>query len=243
MDNMRIGRNHVAFTALRSKMIRSRKTKIKSSSFSTSSSRKSTGTTTKTLAQKSAALWESNKKNASASKTMLEETKANYTAMKTAAGTVAKHLEKLMTEGEGSLFDKAETEADRESVLKEITGFVEAYNDMVESMTEEGGTVNEMYTRQLHGFVVSNRSKLEKSGITENKNGKLEMNKETAKKAETETLKELFQGKDSFAGKVSERSEKIKENADTNLNSINSATYSALLSSYGSSGSRFNSWG
>lgn len=236
---MKISRNNIAFAALRAKMIRARKTK--SGAFNSASGTKSS-TAARSLAQKSALLQSTSKSSSSSAKTLLDETKSNYTAMKTAAENMSKYLNKLMETGENSLFGTEENGADREKIVSNINEAIEAYNNCITSLTKEGGTVNEMYARQLKNFVISNSSKLEKIGITRNKNDKLEINKDKLNSAETEDLQALFQGEGSFADKLLGRSDKIKENADTNLNSLNSATYSSLLSNYGTSGSRFNSW-
>ena len=68
----------------------------------------------------------------------------------------------------------------------------------------------------------------------------LTIDREKLESADLEKLKNVFQGEDSFASKVAEKVKKIEENAQTNLNSLNSATYSSLLANYGSSGSKYN---
>ena len=145
----------------------------------------------------------------------------------------------MSTEKE-SLFSVAEEKKDTSSVVKEIRSFVEDYNEMIRRMGAEGGTVNQLYIKQMHGFVVSNKSRLENIGITEDKNGLLTVDRTKLQEADLENLKNVFQGENSFAAKVADKSKRVEENADTNLNSINSATYSSLLSNYGVSGSKYN---
>lgn len=249
---MRIGRQSISLMLVKSKEIRSRRLKmIRSRRAQANSSTRNTArknqsakaSLARTLAEKRASMADTQKKS-STSATMLEKTKVNYTDMKLAAENATKHLEKLMNTGKGALWGNEETEPktepERKEIMEVITDWVEDYNDMVESLNSEGGTLNAMYARQLHGFVVSHRSKLEKIGITENSNNKLVLNEDKIKGAEAEILKEVFQGDGSFADKVLERSKKIRDNAETNLNSLNNATYSSLLENYGSSGNRFN---
>ena len=247
---MRIGRNNIAFMAIRSKLIRSRKTKMRSGTQYSSWAGKSTSSTSKssaarTLSQKKALAEKNSKKSTFTSETMLEKTKKNYTSMETAAENTVKHLQKLLNTGENSLWGneaaEQETEPDTEKIKNEITDFTEYYNDLVQSLEAEGGTISTMYIKQLHNYNVSFKSKLENIGITENKYGKLELDKTKLQGADTEKLKELFQGEGSFADKVCNRCKKAQENAEANLNSLNSATYSSLLAGYGISGSRFNS--
>ncbi len=235
---MKISKNNIAFSTIRAKMIRSRKTKG-GGFYNTSKTNNSVKARAATLAQKNAAMAQSGRRKSTAS-SMLEETRSNYTAMKSAAEDVQSYLGHLLSTKEGSLFQKAEESKDTSGIVSEIKSFVEDYNKMVRKMTSEGGAVNELYVRQLKGLVVSNRSKLENIGITEDKNGLLTIDREKLESADLEKLKNVFQGEDSFASKVAEKVKKVEENAQTNLNSLNSATYSSLLANYGSSGSKYN---
>jgi len=236
---MKISRNNIAFSTIRAKMIRSRRTKAGSTFYNASKTNNSARAKAVTLAQKNAVMAQNGKKKSTAS-TMLESTKSNYTAMKSAAQDVQTYLEHLMSDKEDSLFQKAENAGDTSAIVSEVRSFADDYNTMVRKMNSEGGTVNELYVRQLHGFVVSNKSKLENIGITEDKNGLLTVDKSKLEAAELEKLKNVFQGESSFAAKVADRSKRVEENADTNLNSLNSATYSSILSNYGVSGSKYN---
>ena len=111
---------------------------------------------------------------------------------------------------------------------------------MIRSLDSEGGTLNEMYVRQLHNFAISYGSKLKTIGITENKYGKFELDTKKLQEASVDNLKEVFQGEGSFADKVLKRSKKIKENAESNLDTLRNSGYSSILKNYGSSGSRFD---
>lgn len=237
---MKISRNNIAFSTIRAKMIRSRRTKAGGSFYNTSKTNNSAKARAATLAQKNEIMVQSRKRKTSAATTMLESTKSNYTAMKSAAQDVQTYLEHLMSEKEDSLFQKAGVSGDTAAIVSEVKSFVEDYNTMVRKMNSEGGTVNELYVRQLHGFVVSHKSKLENIGITEDKNGLLAVDRNKLEAAELEKLKNVFQGENSFAQKVADRSKRVEENADTNLNSLNSATYSSILANYGTSGGKYN---
>lgn len=244
---MIISRNNIAFMAIRSKLIRSRRTKTRSNRQYTSWTSQSTKTSAyaATLAKKKALAEKTSKKTTSASQTILTELKKNYTSMETAVENAMKHLKKLINTEESFLWGneatEPKTEPEIDKIREEITEFTEYYNNLVGSLDEEGGTISAMYKKQLHNFVVSYKSKLEKIGITENKYDKLKLDKEKLQEAETENLKEVFQGEGSFADKILDQCEKIKDNVEANLKSLNSAAYSSLLSSYGNSGSRFNS--
>lgn len=236
---MKISRNNIAFTAIRSKMIRSRKVKSNGAFYNSSKTNNSARAKAATLAQKKAAMANSGRKTSTAS-SMLESMKSNYSTMKSAAQDVQTSLGQLMSTEKESLFSVAEEKKDTSSVVKEIRSFVEDYNEMIRRMGAEGGTVNQLYIKQMHGFVVSNKSRLENIGITEDKNGLLTVDRTKLQEADLENLKNVFQGENSFAAKVADKSKRVEENADTNLNSINSATYSSLLSNYGVSGSKYN---
>ena len=236
---MKISRNNIAFSTIKAKMIRSRKTKASGSFYSTSRTNNSARAKAASLGQKRASMLQSGNKT-STSTTMLESMKSDYKAMKSAAQDVQNYLGHLMSTKEGSLFQKAEESKDTSSIVKEIRSFVEDYNEMIDKMNSEGGSVNQLYVKQMHNFVVTNKSRLENIGITENNNGILTVDVAKLKEADLDKLKDVFQGEGSFAAKVAERSKRVEENADTNLNSLNTATYSSLLSNYGTSGSKYN---
>lgn len=236
---MKISRNNIAFSTLRAKMIRSRRTKSNGAFYNASKTNNSARAKAATLAQKNAAMAKNGKKTSTAT-SMLESTRSNYTTMKSAAQDVQTYLGHLMSTEEGALFPAAEAAGSTASVVNEIRSFVEDYNEMIRKMNSEGGTVNQLYVKQLHGFVVSNKSKLENIGITEDKYGTLTVDRTKLEGADLEKLKNVFQGESSFASKIADRCKKVEENADANLNTLNNATYSSILSNYGVSGSKYN---
>lgn len=234
---MKISRNNIAFMTIRSKMIRGRK--IKNSSIQGSFSKTSSAAKALTLAQKRNQMLQTGNKT-SASSTLLQQNKATYTTMEAAAGKVQKNLSALLSTAEKSLFKTAEADNKTDAVTAEIVSFVKNYNDMAEALEKAGGTVNNLYTKQIKNIITTAKSSLEKIGITQDKYGYLEVDEKKLAQAGIEDLKEVFQKAGGFGEKIAEKARHVEQNAETNINSLNSATYSSLLKNYGSSGNKYN---
>ena len=101
--------------------------------------------------------------------------KSNYTSLISSAESLKKHADKLLdTKEEESLF----TEEKKEQAVKEIKGFVEDYNRMVERLQRVGTTVSSLYLKQLQGHVADNKDLLRELGITQNTTGTLKINED-----------------------------------------------------------------
>ena len=140
--------------------------------------------------------------------------KSNYTSLISSAESLKKHADKLLdTKEEESLF----TEEKKEQAVKEIKGFVEDYNRMVERLQRVGTTVSSLYLKQLQGHVADNKDLLRELGITQNTTGTLKINEDKLKEADPEKLKKLFGTDGGFGDKISSWAEKIQANAEANL--------------------------
>ncbi len=140
--------------------------------------------------------------------------KSNYTSLISSAESLKKHADKLLdTKEEESLF----TEEKKQQAVKEIKGFVEDYNRMVERLQRVGTTVSSLYLKQLQGHVADNKDLLRELGITQNTTGTLKINEDKLKEADPEKLKKLFGTDGGFGDKISSWAEKIQANAEANL--------------------------
>lgn len=105
-----------------------------------------------------------------------------------------------------------ETEAedyDRDAIAKAVKNFADAYNDMVE---EAGKSDTKGVLRNaawMTNMVDKTKNLLAKAGITIGKGNKLEIDEETLKEADINTLKSLFTGQGSLADKVSQKTKGI----------------------------------
>lgn len=166
------------------------------------------------------------------------ESKENYTSMKKAAESLKKRTKALldMPEKEWDKLTEEEAAKYKEDVMTEVSGVISDYNEMIKKMTAEGGTVNEIYTKQMKGYFQNAKSKLEELGITQNSDGTLALNKEILKKADASKMKEVLGKVGTFIDDIGKRAENVIANAETNLAVLNRSQYAGNYT-YNQSGS------
>lgn len=182
------------------------------------------------------------------------KSKENYTAMKKAAESLKEHTKSLllMPDKDWEALTQEEALKYKEEAVSEVTALIEDYNNMIKSMTEEGGKVNEIYLKQMKGYFQNAKIKLEELGITQNSDGTLSVDQELLNAASGQKLKEVFGTQESFIEDIGKRAENVISNAETNLAILNKSQYAGNYSynRYGSdifdmltSGSRYNGKG
>lgn len=145
----------------------------------------------------------------------------NYTAIKNAASGLQTHVSKLQATGDESLFkSKDELSKNDAKLLKEINSFVEDYNTLVNKMSATGGTLNNLFLKQIKSYATQNQSAFKKIGMKQTSSGTLSVNQKTLQAADTAALQKVFGTKDSFAAKVSAKSKTVESSAKTTLTSL-----------------------
>jgi len=190
----------------------------------------------------------------------IAQMRTSYTAIKKAADGLQTHADKLLATGNDSLFGKASPEStssltdaeltkNKDNLVKEISSLIDDYNTMVKNMKTAGGTLNNLYLKQVKGFATASQSALKEIGVKQKSDGTLSVTQKTMKSADTEDLQKVFGMKDSFAAKVSAKSATVESNAVTALKSLNGSNssgynkYGSLTDILASSGNRLNSKG
>lgn len=182
------------------------------------------------------------------------QAKNNFTNIKDAAQALKGHTKKLllMPGKDWDELTEAEVSEFKEKAVSEATSMIEDYNQMIKSMAKEGGRVNELYLDQVKNYFRSSKADLEEMGITQSKDGTLDVNLEKLKAADAGKLKGVFCTTGGFTDRVSKKAEDIISNAETNLAVINKSQYAGNYSynRYGSdifdilnSGSKYNAKG
>lgn len=166
------------------------------------------------------------------------ESKTNYTSMKKAGESIQKRAEVLKKIYDRQWEEITEEERARykEQAAEEIADFIEDYNTLMKTLSQEKSSANNAYFKQLKNYFQSSRSALEEMGITQESDGTLSLDKELLKAADIATGQKVFGGEDSFAGKVKEGAKNIAANAETNLSILNSSLYTGSYS-YNKNGS------
>ena len=132
-----------------------------------------------------------------------------YDSVKKSASSLKASAAVLSETGEDSIFAKAEESGDYSDLISLIERFTGDYNSLLKS-------------------IISGQSEaLQKVGITVDSNGKLVIDEETLKNADKKELKDLFQGENSVAGKVADKSIYIGANAAADQYVDSCANYTA----------------
>ena len=182
------------------------------------------------------------------------KSKENYTAMKAAAESLKGHTDKLllMPDKDWETLTEEELLSYKEGAVSEVKAMITNYNQMIKSMTDEGGTVNEIYLKQMKGYFQNAKDDLNELGITENNDGTLSVNTELLTAADAQKLKEVFGTQGTFVDDIGKRAQNVIANAETNLAVLNKSQYAGNYSynQYGSdifdiltSGSKYNAKG
>lgn len=150
---------------------------------------------------------------------------AAYESTKKAAADTREQAEKLMETGENSIWDKAEESGKNSDVLKTINQFIESYNDMMDGMKETGGSVNNIYRKQLSDAAMNNQELLSKVGVTVKKDGTLSVDESKLKEASLNDLKQAFGDSNSFVKKASVKSIYVEANAVSGISQLSNASF------------------
>lgn len=166
------------------------------------------------------------------------KSKENYTSMKSAAESLKKRTKTLldMPEKDWEKLTEEELAKYKDEVVAEISGVIKDYNEMMKMMKEEGGSVNDIYVKQMKGYFQNAKQKLDELGITQNSDGTLSLDKERLKAADASKMKEVLGSTGTFIDDIGKRAENVIANADTNLAVLNRNQYAGNYSynQYGS---------
>lgn len=169
-------------------------------------------------------------KKTDTAKKELTEVKADAAELQESAGALTKR-------GTNSLFTKKEITSkdengketttldyDREAIGKAVSAFVEDYNAVIESGSDVSSTNILRKTLQMTQTTAANKNMLSDVGISIKDGNKLSVDADTLKKADVNKLKALFEGSDSYAGRISDKASQIAKAAVTEA-SKNSSLY------------------
>lgn len=168
--------------------------------------------------------------------------KYGYEKMEKLSGGLCQSAETLLAK-DNSLFDKAKESGDTKDVVKGIEDMVNAYNDTLQALKKETGSINRLYLESLKSAAKENAAALKNAGVTMAEDGQLVIDKEKLSAAELETLEKAFGPSGNFTSKVSFVAGRIEDNAAANLDSISNqytsdgnAYTAAMLSRYDNRG-------
>lgn len=221
-----MARNGINSLILHNRMISQARSRARSQSVSTSAIRQSSASKSKDALSNAIKKQAKSQTNKGMSKADASS-KENYTSIKKAAESLQKRTKALleMPEKEWEKLTEEETAKYKEDVIKEVTALASDYNDMIKKMSEEGGSVNEIYLKQMKGYFGNAKADLEAIGITQKSDGTLSVNQELLKAADAKKLKEVLGTSGTFIDDIGKRASNVIANADTNLAILNRNQY------------------
>lgn len=174
---------------------------------------------------------------------------ASSSTSKDTASTIAKVLDsakELNSVGvdlykNSKLFNDINGKYDVDAILEEVGKFIESYNDLIikaENSKSEGLANAVTALKNITGDYAS---KLEKIGISVDKDDKtLSINEDTFRASKMYNVETLFKGTASFAYKIAVKAAMVANQAETEANKANTYTEDATYSNNFNTGSIFN---
>lgn len=165
--------------------------------------------------------------------------KKSYEKLGTAADSLSKSTEGFRAEDENNLFAKAKEAGDYKDVYEEIANLAEHYNNTLTTLKGATGALNNYYAVMLSEAAAEKKDVLAKVGIYIDKVGKMSVDAEKLKDADTEQLEKVFGRDSSFMEKLAFLSNRISDNAQSYASSM-SNQYNAAGNTYSASSSRYD---
>lgn len=151
--------------------------------------------------------------------------KGKYQKMEKAAEKLGRQADKFSATGEESLLAKAKATGDYTDVYKEIETLISEYNSTLSILGAVQGNMNSFYAQNMKDLISENGEALESIGITADKTGKLQLNKEKLEAADKESIAKALGSEGKLTAKLSFLAGRVENNAQGNLESA-SAGYS-----------------
>ena len=148
----------------------------------------------------------------------------------------------LLQKSEDNLFTQAKESGDYQKIYRCIGTFFDNYNSTVKALKSTSGTMNDFYRQMLSETSEDVKESLADIGITFNKDQTASVDMDKVKKADLETMENLFGSKSDWVSKINFISTRISNNADANVESF-SSRYSSNGIFYSGSSSKYDFWG
>lgn len=150
--------------------------------------------------------------------------KGKYEKMKEAAERLEQYADALNATGKESIYEKARESGDASEVYGEVEKMVSAYNSLLDKLRTDMTTLGRFYQQSLKEAVEENKEGLKNIGITLDKNGRMNIDKDRLKEASVDTIENIFgsEGTGTLSAKLYMIAEKVADNAQANLKSVSS---------------------
>lgn len=164
--------------------------------------------------------------------------KGKYEKLKEAAERLEQYADALNTTGDSSVYEKARKSGDASEVHDEVEKMVSAYNDVLDKLRTDMTTLGRFYQQSLKEAAAENKEGLKSIGISLDKNGRMNIDKEKLKEADVDKIENIFGSAGTLSSKLNLIAEKVADNAQANVKSASSQynaagnSVDALIRSY-----------
>lgn len=182
------------------------------------------------------------------------DTAKTLSEIEKSADTMKESADKLLTKGTKSVFakknvttkdeygfDTTTREYDTEAIYKAVADFTKSYNNLLDKVADSESTTILNKGTSLVNMTKANEKLLSDIGITIGKDNTLTINEETFKKADMNTVKNLFNSTGSYGYNVSSQASMIDYAAGRESDKANTYTGFGTYSNAYSSGSILDS--
>lgn len=145
--------------------------------------------------------------------------KGKYEKQREAAKNLESQSAKLNETGKGSVYEQARESDDAGEVQDEVQKLVSAYNGMLDRLRTDMSTMGRFYQQSLKEAAEENKDLLKLVGISLDKNGRMNIDKEKFKASDVTKLEGIFGAEGTLSSKLNMIAEKVADNAQANLKS------------------------
>lgn len=149
-------------------------------------------------------------------------TKGKFEKQRDAARNLEEQSAKLCETGSKSVCERARESGDASEVQDEVQKLVSAYNGMLDKLRTDMTTMGRFYQQSLKDAATENKDLLKLAGITLDKNGRMNIDKEKFKESDVTKLEGIFGADGTLSSKLNLIAEKVADNAEANLKSASS---------------------
>ncbi len=148
--------------------------------------------------------------------------KGKYEKLKESAERLEQYADALNATGSRSLFEEAKKSGDPTEVYEEVEKMISAYNDMLGRLRTDVSTMGRFYYESMKEVVADNKEALSSLGISMDKNGKLNLDKEKLKAADLSKVESVFGAEGTLSSRLNLIAGKVSDSAQANLKSASS---------------------
>lgn len=136
--------------------------------------------------------------------------------------------------GKDDLWKKTDGRIDTDKMTSAVKSFADNYNKVIDQASKVSSKEISQDMKFMTGMTDTFSKVLAKSGISVGSDGKLSVNEEALKKADTATVKSLFNGVGTYGSQIADKAGSIYRDADmsSSIYGSNATTTSALSGVY-----------